>query len=107
MKSKIKKFNEYIDNEVYVKIDVKQHIDIVERKMGNCSDRVVIADHPSYKKIIENGTDSLPYLFEMVYDGNCIFWRIALESITNIKSPKLDSQGITDFWINWGKEHGY
>lgn len=88
-------------------LDVKEHMNIVEHKMGNCSDTLVISEHPSYQKIIENGTASLPYLFETVYNGNCIFWRIALETITNIKSPKLDSQGITDFWIKYGKEHGY
>jgi len=107
MKSKIKKFNEYIDNEVFTKINVRDHIDIVERKMGNRSDLGEVAEHPSYKKIIENGTESLSYLFEMVYKGNCIFWRRALESIIGIESPRLNSQGITNFWINWGKENGY
>jgi hypothetical protein len=38
-----------------IKIDIKQHIDIVERKMGNCSDRISISEHESYKKIIPYG----------------------------------------------------
>lgn len=104
----LKKYNEYLNNDKDSKLDVKEHIEIIEKNFPNCSMLERIWEHPSYNKIIENGNESLSFLFEHIKSGNgFMFWIKALEDITNIKTPVLNSNGVKKFWLDWASEHGY
>ena len=81
----------------------------VERDCGNVSELSIVYNHPSYKKIIENGTYSIPHLLEKLDSNTCMFWIKSLQDITG-ESPDKDvrkTSDIRDSWKKWSKENGY
>jgi len=106
---KIKKYNEFITNDTYINIDVKNLIETIEKKRGNCSVLPKVWSLPEYKKIIENGTDSIPFLLEKLNDNTAMFW---LQALTEITSEEVDKDALKsgdriNAWKTWGIKNGY
>jgi len=102
---KIKKYNEFVNNDIYVDVDVKSLIETVRCECGNKSDLNVIWNNASYKKVIENGKESIPYLLENL----SMVWFHALEEITGEKPyPKgTKPQEKREEWKKWAIQNGY
>jgi len=103
---KIKKYNEYIDTDIYTDIEIKSLIDKVEFECGNKSDLNIIYENSNYKEIINIGTESIPHILE----NFTIKWIKALEEITKVKLYEdfsLSTQDMKNIWLKWAKENGY
>jgi len=97
---KIKKYNEFVDNDIY--IDIENLIKNIEKDYPNVSELYFIHNHPLYDKIIKNGKDSISYLIEKLDDNSCMYWINALEKITNKEFVgKFDE--LKEQWKNWYK----
>jgi hypothetical protein len=110
---KIKKYNEFVnidaDIDADIKVDVKSLMKEVYGKCGNCSDLDIVAENTSYRKIVENGTDSISFLIEDIRNNKGVFWLKALQEITGEKLSTYDysTSELKKLWINWADENGY
>lgn len=102
----INKFNEFVDNDdVYI----ENIINNIEVNFGNCSDLDVISNSEMYKKLIEKGNISIPFLLEKLDDQTCMFWINALRIISGDNPDKnyIKTSDIRESWKKWAKENGY
>jgi hypothetical protein len=101
----LKKYNEFVDNNIII----SKFIEDVEIKCGNMSDLNKISENLSYKKIIENGKMSIPFLLEKLNDQTCMFWIDALRKITGEYPDKnyIKTKDIKQAWLDWGTKNGY
>jgi hypothetical protein len=107
---KMKKFNEFINNDIFINIDtdVKKLMDEVEDDCGNMSDRNEITKHKSYKKIIENGENSIPFIIEKINNNNChMIWFKALGEITGNDPQICKYDNVNNYWKMWAINNGY
>ena len=88
-------------------ITINSLIKDVENKYPNCSLLNRISEHESYKKIIENGYVSIPYLLEKLNHNTAMFWIYALYKITgeDVNKDAFNSKDKIDSWKNWGIDY--
>lgn len=110
---KIKKYNEFMDYDVDIDIDVKKLMEEVEHDCANKSDLGVIVEHKSYKEIVKNSYDSISIIIENI-DRCHVVWFRALNEITGEYPDKeLYDKGIYNtsevrkIWKKWASENGY
>jgi len=104
----IKKYNEFVDYDAHVDIDVKTLMEKLESDCCNKSDLNVIAEHKSYKEIVDNGYNSISDIIENI--DNChVIWFRALNEITGEKSiyDIYKASDMRNFWKKWASENGY
>jgi hypothetical protein len=97
--SKINKYNEFINNEDYIKLLIEK------AEFTNKPDLVSISETENYRNIIKMGKKVIPLLLER----NSIIWDIALKEITGdgISSLEYSTSERLKYWENWAKENGY
>ena len=100
MNSKIEKFNEFINNNDDIIINM-----IVDNENTNLPDLISISERESYKKIIGLGKTVISYLLER----NNIIWDNALSKITGygLNPLKYNTKDRLIYWQKWAKENGY
>jgi len=104
----IKKYNEFFNNENYVKPDIKKLMNDVEYDCGNKSDLNVIAEHNSYKEVVKNGVKSIPFIIEKINKNECqMIWFKAMSEITNNYTNICKYDNINNYWKKWAIENGY
>ena len=100
----IEKYNEFLKyNE---NSNIKELIEKVKYECGNKSDLNSIYENENYQKIIMQGYNSIPYIFE----NFSIIWLKALEKITNIElyeEYSLTTSEMKNIWKKWASENGY
>ncbi len=104
----IKKYNEFVDNDIYINVDVKKLMERVEHECGNKSNLDDIVENESYKEVVENGYDSIPLIIDKIKKNEChMIWFRALNEITheNVNIPKYDN--INNYWKKWALDNGY
>jgi hypothetical protein len=74
------------------------------------SNAQLIAQHPSYQRIVGMGRDALPLIFKRMKKAHG-HWFLALQAITGINPVKVDNRGdipaMTNDWLDWGKRNGF
>jgi hypothetical protein len=106
---KIKKYNEFYNSEIYINIDVKKLMNRVELDCGNISDLDVISEHKSYKEVVNNGFDSIPFILKKINENKChVIWIRALNEITGKSVYDIyETARMIEFWKKWALENGY
>jgi hypothetical protein len=104
---KIKKYNEFMNNDIYIDVDVEKLMEEVEQDCGNKSDLNVIAEHKSYKEVVDNGVDSIPSIIKNI--DNChVIWMRALNEITGKSVYDIyKTSDMRKFWKKWALDNGY
>jgi hypothetical protein len=81
-----------------------------EKETTHCSSTSDIIKHPAYQKIINMGTDVLPFRFEDL-KHNYNHWFVALMIITGENPVLFEHSGniieMTEDWLKWGRIHKY
>lgn len=78
---------------------------------GHLSVAAQIANHPSYRRIVEMGEPAIPLILnDLKREPN--HWFLALSAIANdaprvAERDKGKMKAISDAWIEWGKDKGY
>lgn len=112
---KVKKYNEFVDNDVYISVDIKSSMEKVEHDCGNKSNLDDIVVHPSYKDVVQNGYESIPFIIEKINIDKCHpIWIRALNEITgeypeNVLYEKgiYKSSEVRKIWKKWALNNGY
>lgn len=106
---KIKKYNEFVNYDTHIEIDVKLLMEKLEHDCGNISDLDIIAEHDSYQEILDNGYDSIPFIIEKINNDKChMIWFKALSEITNNYIEEISKyDDINNYWKKWASENGY
>lgn len=106
---KIKKYNEFFDTDMYIEVDVVKLMEKVEHDCANKSDLDAIAEHKSYKEIVENGTDSIPFIMEKINNNKYhVIWFRALNEITGRSVYDIyKTSDMINFWKKWASDNGY
>lgn len=100
--SKIIKYNEYINNDIYI----KELIINTESKYKHHSDSQLVETDENYQKIL-NIKNIIPFLLERIDETN--IWYSTLVKLTGVDHYKFieKSSERNTFWKNWAKENGY
>jgi hypothetical protein len=96
----IKKLNEFVSN-----IEISNLINDVEVDCKYLSDTGYVSNHKSYRKIVEFGKESLPFLVEKLSSNTAMFWISALEEITGNVFDDTKSEKLISNWKKWALEN--
>ena len=99
---KIKKFNEYVNND---KIIVENLMNDVQRQCGNMSDLERMSQSESYRNLVNYGKKAIPFLLEETSP----YWLAALNELTelNLDTTKYNHSKQWQIIKEWSKENGY
>jgi len=85
----------------------RSYVETWSRQTRHTSIRKMI-QHPSYRAIVEMGTDVLPLLFQELRDRPD-HWLLALHQITgeDPAQPESTFDEAVEAWLKWGRKQGY
>lgn len=70
-----------------------------------------VFDHPSFEQILALGADAIPYVCRELERRPDFRWFGTLQKLTeqrpNIPEGDYDLLELTEFWLEWAREHRY
>lgn len=101
------------------KTEFNQLADVWDRETGYYSFWRMMTRHAAYPKLLEFGTEAIPWLLERLLTDKSLRWSSMLSKLTGEEPANvpesvpgggfvaIDVTALGNAWLDWGVSHGY